>query len=287
MAGGTFYAVPGESLDWSATGTWEGAAVPDSDAATFVVFKSGGYYRFTAGLNQASVNIARLIAEPGSRVDFAEPLQIDVNRAERGVVWQASDGRLLLNGATNVVSIERPVQEVRLSGGAHAYVQAVNGSRVAIGSGATVGIVAASKGGVVDIASHGSDRVDEAIINDGGAILTYRSVESGDMARGALALLGGAGITDGSSGGILRMHDPQSRLLLKNTSGPTIKLVRCHAGTIDPSEAKIAITIDATQETPLSNIILNYPSGPLVITARTQRGISGGLTNQYAQSETF
>lgn len=266
----------GLTLDWSAASTWKGAVVPASN--DIVVFEEGGTYVFTAGLNQASVNLAALVAL-NCFLTIAGQLQIDVNNSGRGLVLALRGGDFRISGVTNVVSVERQGAQVSLEGGAHALIVAVNGGPVVIGSGATAEDVKVFRRGVVRAESHATDRL-KVDIGSGGICETRRNVETGNVGHGRLELIDSARITDGSTGGQVDLRDGRAELRIRANQALTHRRINAWAGVVDATPSTGVQTYTNDVETPDSMYLDEAIGGRVVRSGTTRYGFSGSAINR-------
>lgn len=269
-----FVAKPNEALDWGATSTWEGGVVPVTGGGdNYVVFPGGYRYIFTgANMNQAGTNLAGIIVQRGAHVEIPG-LIIDVNQAAgEGIVIYGAGGDIRIAGGTTTQALNfARSAELRLEGGTHPIVHVANGGYVNIGDATAEEVV--SDGGVIDIAAK-SDRVKVEVLN-GGVVRCSRNVEAGSIARGRLDLLAAAAITDGATGGEVKLIDPDAILRMEHNVAVTHRSIRARRGWVDPSKCLVAPTWTYLYRSPAAKVDEKCLVGRVAVANRRSYGGEG------------
>jgi hypothetical protein len=275
-------AIPGQA-DFTAGAAWNtGTAFASWAAGDIAVFPPGYSFNYTTMPGAAPSNALGAIEATDCSISFSSPLLANVNNAGgRGVLLRnLRGGTFQLNGATNAVVAIGPGTELVISGGAQGPIMASKGSRVNVGAAATLGDVNAEDGSYVEVGSHASDRIATARVNSGAVLLARRSLEAGIINAARLRLVGAAGITDGSSGGVVDLN-AGAILQLALTSAPTLKNVRVWNGLVDPGESTVSLTLDNDTTTEFGRIIEEYARGSLTRSSSTKYGLVGRSGGVY------
>lgn len=275
-------AVPGKNLSWQVAANWSLGAVPV--ATNEVIFKRNEVYKYTTG-PAASVNLASLIAEEGSIVQFPSTFVMEVNNSGSGVRWAARGGNLPLSGNTNKLAIVSPLgigpdgPPVVLVGGTHSAVIASNRAHIHVGSGAVVTRAMAQKQASIEMETNATalTRID---LMTGASMILRRNMKAGTMGRAILELRDGATISD-STNGYLDMTDINALLRIIADADITLDDVRNFAGMVDPRQTRGNVTLTKATRTPESNIVEDWDTGSLSIGTATDFGVPYSMTGRF------
>lgn len=250
------YRLKGEATDLSLNSSWEGGSAPSSATDARIIIGESGP-PVTDGLSE-SLNVNEIVRLPGVRKRIGgngTSWDIDVNNGTAPRIIDRGGG-----GEAHAMYIDGTVPEFDALGsaliftggqaaatlgviGPGAYVQV--GGSCAFGASAGAGLVH-NNGGTLDVRAHGTDRLGEYIGLNRSFLSTRRNVEAATLAGpGRVSLFESATVTDGSSGGEIKVLDPGAVLALVNNQDVTIDSLEAIAGVLDAGRLQGALTISA------------------------------------------